>query len=596
MSAGARRKPLDVGNGRVTASFGTDGGWLSVGAAHPRLGMLELAGVPPFREADDGDGEAVRRHRARLADPAYACLRWEGDVAGVTEQWAPAGAARVVQRRRFSPGGAGRMSLRFSGRLDRPGYAEITPVGPRPSSLGGGSLRLRGSGLGIDATDGNTSAGMRIGVSCTGAETTGWVLGDDLATYEIRWPDGTAAVEVVVDVTAEYVAPPEGAARSRPGQPAGGDGVLERVSAGALRYVLGCTALDVGDDLCCIVTDHRLLPLSWTRDAYYQAVLLLSYPKVPAAADTVRRHLRWLWGPGRDRDGGWQRSHLTTGVVKDPAYQADQQLYPLLELADYRRVTGGWPDPPGGAGRSWWGEAVGAVWSALPRDASGLVPSEENPADDAAGLPYVLSNQLLLAHTARRLAEFADELGLSGQGLERDAAATLATVRERFECAGPGGPQFAYGSDGGSRQRLYHDANDVPTALAPLWGLCAPGDALWSATMRFAWSRQNPGYVPGRLGGLGSAHTPGTWTLGDAQEWLLARLGGDREREAAVLARLAEVAAADGMLPETYDAHTGAWLSRHWFAWPAALTGSLHRAIDHGAGPWAGVRGTRDGP
>ena len=69
-----QRKPIDVGNGRVTASFGMDGSWLSVSALHPDAGLVELVGAPAFTGAD-GDGDAVRAHRRRLADPAYAALR-----------------------------------------------------------------------------------------------------------------------------------------------------------------------------------------------------------------------------------------------------------------------------------------------------------------------------------------------------------------------------------------------------------------------------------------------------------------------------------------------------------------------------------------
>ena len=31
-----------------------------------------------------------------------------------------------------------------------------------------------------------------------------------------------------------------------------------------------------GADEVVLLTDHRILPLSWTRDAYYQALLLLA--------------------------------------------------------------------------------------------------------------------------------------------------------------------------------------------------------------------------------------------------------------------------------------------------------------------------------
>ena len=67
----------------------------------------------------------------------------------------------------------------------------------------------------------------------------------------------------------------------------------------------------------------------------------------------------------------------------------------------------------------------------------------------------------------------------------------------------------------------------------------------------------------------------------------MATVVGDRPTAARALARFEEVASDDGMLPETYDPSTGAWTARHWFAWPGALVGVLHRTLDDGVGPWA---------
>ena len=106
-------------------------------------------------------------------------------------------------------------------------------------------------------------------------------------------------------------------------------------------------------------------------------------------------------------------------------------------------------------------------------------------------------------------------------------------------------------------------------------GLCPPDDAEWAATMRFAFDRANPGWSPGRWGGLGSAHTAGTWLPGNVQEWIVASLLGDTDRADDVLGRLLAVAAPDGLLPETSDPDTGAWLARHWFAWPSAVLAAL---------------------
>ena len=195
----------------------------------------------------------------------------------------------------------------------------------------------------------------------------------------------------------------------------------------------------------------------------------------------------------------------------------------------------------------------------------------------------------MLVYVARRFAEFEDELGTTDLLLGEDAERTLAVVRSTFTYTGPFGDQWAYEADGLGGHRLYHDANDVPTALAPLWGLCGADDPHWRATMRFAFSEHNPGYVTGVLSGLGSAHTPGIWPLGDAQEWAVAVAQGDRDRVDAVVGRIGDVASADGMLPETYDAQTGDWLARHWFAWPGSLAGLLHATFDR-RGPW--VAGT----
>jgi hypothetical protein len=77
-------------------------------------------------------------------------------------------------------------------------------------------------------------------------------------------------------------------------------------------------------------------------------------------------------------------------------------------------------------------------------------------------------------------------------------------------------------------------------------------------------------------------HTPGTWTLGDVQEWVVASLFGDASRAERAVARLLDVARADGLLPEAYDPATGGAPIRPWFAWPSAALGWL--LLRHGGG------------
>ena len=604
-----QRKSLDVGNGSVCASFGADGSLLAVSTAHPVVGLVELTAAPAFPPEHDGDADAVRRHRLELLDTSHAVLRVVGAstdpvrgeprwrVQGPTwraraDAWAVADRPAVVQRYEIEPLGSGRLRLSFTGRLDRPGYAEITPVGPIPPALGPSTVVAHGSTLELTAPDTDPLVSAIVEASTRGAERTGWVVDGPDAWLEMGWDGAASAVQLRVTVSLHAADRATGMPGPLP-PPRHGGGGLDLIAFGALRYTLGCTAVTLADGSCCIVTDHRLLPLSWTRDTYYQAALLLACLDIaPGGTEVVRRHLAWLWGPGRDETGVWQRSHLTTGAVKDPAYQADQQLYPLLELVDYRRVARTWPAAPGDrAGDDVgveWGQLARAVWNRLPRDDGGLIPAEENPADDPSGLPLLLSNQLLLAYVARRLAEWDHELGLEDLQLYDEASGILAAIRTAFGCDGPFGVQWAYASDGETGRRLYHDANDVPTALAVLWGLCDPHDRQWRATMRFAWSPHNPGFVSGPYGGLGSAHTPGVWPLGDAQEWAVAMSTDDHDTAKRVTRRLGLVAGDDGMLPEAYDPRSGAWLARHWFAWPGSLVGLLHRTIDHSTGPWVG--------
>jgi uncharacterized protein len=614
-------KPLDVGNGQVCASFAVDGSWLSLGRPHPGRGFVELTGAPAFDETLRGRPDAARRHRHQLTLAGNAALRLTGAVPEVTpapgppgrprwsgadragsyqaEAWAAVGAPAVTQRHAWRAGSdrrPRRLALVASARLQRPSFAEITEVSPLPPLPSVASTTAQGTVLQL--RDRALPAAARVDVAVAGGTTEGWRVDADAARLPIAWDPGeepTLEITVTCALAVDDAPAPDGRPPPDPPDPPDPPGLrraragpppaalrlparlwprLSGLVDGALGYVLGCTALAVAPGERCLVTDHRLLQLSWTRDAYYQARLLLAARHLePRALGVVAEHLRWLWFRC-DRAHGWMRSHLPNGAVKDRAFQADQQLYPVLELLDYREAAGAWPEAP--PGRAGWGEVVAETWRALPVDPElGLIAGDENPADDPASLPYLLSTQILLWHTATRLRAHAGALGLAAGPLTGTADAARAAIRDRFACPGPFGRQWAYETDGRGRFRRYHDANDLPTALAPLWGLCPPDDPQWSATMRFALDPANPGWSPGRWGGLGSAHTPGTWPLGDIQEWVAASLLGATGRAERALDRLLAVAAPDGLLPETYDSATGRWLARPWFAWPAATLAAL---------------------
>lgn len=64
-----------------------------------------------------------------------------------------------------------------------------------------------------------------------------------------------------------------------------------------------------------------------------------------------------------------------------------------------------------------------------------------------------------------------------------------------------GSDPWPYAVDLSGCRVAYHDANDLPTALAPLWGFCRSDDPGWGATMAFAFSPQNPAWADGPVKG-----------------------------------------------------------------------------------------------
>ncbi len=176
-------------------------------------------------------------------------------------------------------------------------------------------------------------------------------------------------------------------------------------------------AVPVGEARC-ILTDHMLLPLSWNRDAYYVARTLLNWPDT--YADTVLRHLLWMFEVAERIDGLWGRCYLANGRIKDRAFQLDQQLFPLLELAEYVRVTGD--------EATWWAlrpHIIPVLEKLMARKhrKTWLFPTDETPADDPLVMPYHLSSHILFWRTFRQLGELDENNAwISLADMVRDAA------------------------------------------------------------------------------------------------------------------------------------------------------------------------------
>jgi len=549
-------KPLDVGNGIVAGTIGADGRWLTLGIAHPQHGRVVLTCTAPFEEQDRHDQTAVRRYRAALAHAdrpglGLACgaathhelleaalPRVTFGNGAVVTAFAPAGRRGAVQlvRGRVDP------DLLGSPRLARAEYTQLTEGGPLPLPVPaavGGPLEedgaLRGSRW---IEDPELGAAAVVLAPAPGGLALAVAFGADR---------GSAIGEArALAQGAEALLAGELAARSL--EPWAGSPLAVRR---AVSYALDCASCDV-DGAIAILADHEILPLVWTRDAYYVARMLLAVaPAHRRVRSSVEGFLRWCFERAERPAGWWPRSSLAGGQAKDRAFQLDQQLYPPLLLAEHARLAG---DP---TLLQRYGALAEAVLDGLiARADGGLIATAETPADDPLAEPFHFSSHLLLWRT----------LGAFG----RDRDPLRALIRDRFTHDG----RFAY-AVGPSGARHYHDANDVPTALAPQWGFCAPADPVWRATVDFAWSGENEGCITGPLGGLGSLHTRHPWPLGDLQRVIVARAMDDSAAERLAWDRLERVETWDGLLPEAYDERTGSVASRHWFAWPAALRALL---------------------
>jgi hypothetical protein len=614
----APRKPRDVGNGLVCASFGAAGEWLSLATVHAEAGFVELTGLPLFAPEWRRDPVAIRRYRSWMRREEHAFLHVEAGRATVTtRQDAPKGTRSVVQRvtvsatHRDRPAG---IRIRANGRLGWPALAEISEVDP-PVEEGmtprmkvrEGTLRVAGEGgpVVIQAwlrKGGESNLGSTEGRS---DQRIGWKVLRRQMPSAVAWVDWPGdAEEVRIDIACAFDSPvpeaPEWSDRARLRPPDGDVPVREewrplrvparlvkplgRMNQRAATYVRNCTALAISGAERAILTDHRILPLSWTRDAYWQARLLLAtWARGGHNEDEqyVGDHLRWLFLRCERPDGRWVRSHYADGRRKDHPLQSDQQLYPLLELADYAVATGRLPDLPPDAS---WPALAKRAWSAALAavdDDLALLRTDENAADDVPTYPFLLSDQVLLWHTARRLVDVAPLLELDRHLLEEIAQRIREAFDEHFLAEGPLGPMWAYSVNGRGGVERYMDANDLPAAMAPIWGFCKPTDERWRTTMRFAFDAENPGYVEGPMGGLGSRHTPGTWPLGDVMGWVAFGLMEDEASSEAALERLVGAAFTDGMLPEAYDPEGSGSAVRHWFAWPGAALATI--LLEHAA-------------
>lgn len=607
-------KPLDFGSGRLAGSLDPYARLLSLSTYHPEHGYVTFGAHPPFPDEKRFDQTAVRAYRAALAQrdaPAIGLSPfqpWTKVTVGLLDEsvpqsqlanatlrasvttWAPASpgekpAAVQAWNLRNLTAEPVQWPFRWRGlfHLTRASMTQLTEGGVIPMPPSEITVNFDGQALIVH------NPAMQVALAILGLpaaapfERSGLAVTVDLS-FQLRFGPGENQQILFIF---SYGATPEKARQaaqrllhrdstSGP-QPTSRlaherwqpfeqpiPSRLHSLARRGLNYVLNCCALPV-DQTVCLLTDHQILPLSWTRDAYYLAAALMARPN-EEFLDIIRRHLLWLFEVAQRPHGYWGRAYLPNGMPKDRAFQLDQQCYPLLELLDYEHVSGDVQ-----TARRLASKIPAVIEAIFTRQAprAHLYTTEESPADDPLPLPYHFSSQILLWRTFRRLHDLNSRIQFSGHDFDLLSERLKADIRRHLVAEHHGRRMFVYSSDLAGNHAFYHDANDFPTVLAPLWGFCSSEDPVWRATMEFAFSPDNKdGFYPGEFGGLGSIHTPGAWPLGDVQELIYARLARDRPRFDQVIDRLHATACWDGSLPEARHPATGEPLSRHWFAWP----------------------------
>ena len=624
--------------------MGLDGRLLSINTYHHRYGYINLSARAPFPDGLRYDQAAVRAYRAGLADPSAPAFGLEPKVSwallssGLVEDTVPASTLTAgpieahvitwspvldsgekvpvaVQEWVFTNRSAEALdwSYVWGGTLclARASFTQLTEGGIIPAPSPESSLTTDGDCLILH------NKGLEAAVAILGIPQVESILDEDGVVHKLEAPahlllepGGRCARSFVFSFGRD---PQTAIAQAR--EAAGADFQSEREETYSLRrkqwsrmdmdlppavkvilhrsitYLLDCCALPV-EETVCLIADHQILPLSWTRDAYYMAASLLAISlkcaptsgQLPSSLlDLILRHLDWLFEKAQRPSGFWVRAYLPNGEPKDPAFQLDQQCYPLLELADFFARTGNeailsrfQDDLPG---------ILNSIFDHR-SDQAYLFATDETPGDDPLTYPYHFSSQVLLWHTFHRLAKLPHLSKMVENGFEDLAKKMYRDILRHFTVNRKNGQLFAYATDLSGHHILYHDANDYPTVLAPLWGFCSRKDPTWLATMDFAFSPENQvGYSPGPFGGLGSQHTPGAWPLGDVQELIYAKIRGDSGRAGRALERLIRTACLDGSLPEARDPLTGSVVSRHWFAWPgSALLYALNLFVETNEG------------
>ncbi|NOU99801.1 glycoside hydrolase family 125 protein [Paenibacillus planticolens] len=628
LKSNENKKPLDIGCGSLTASIKENGTISTMNAFHPMKGYLTLSSLDAFPNDLWYDSEYVRSYRKRIAGRGEGngtqgfgffhnreIEDWQGGytpegmlvitykldqlkVAMTFEAVDNGGRLSLIQNIEVKNGSSMDETFHFqlggTYNLNRCSYGQLTEGGPIPMPEQINDLELQGHRMSLS----NPSLPAQVVMSVrengrplemgankqkasepiqyfsehqwqfTPSEVkqlrityTMNTAGDDVG----EWDNGLISERKgisVVDEPLHFI------------DTSWSHYVIRR----NLAYILNCCSVPVGGEQVCVITDHQLLPLSWNRDSYYMMKLLidadahegiLTQTEKSKVMATLKGHLLWMFMTAERPSGYWGRAYLTNGYCKDDVYQLDQQCYPLLELCEYYE----------------WTKDRETVVRLLPyleetiqemmksrHEKYWLFRTGETPADDKVDYPYHFSSQILMWRTLQKLDDLNKEIPFTTLKLHEWVRQVHTDCLDHFTIESKGKRMFAYLVDLQGNHTTYHDANDLPTILAPIWGFCDADDARWMNTMEFAFSTRNiGGYYEGVYGGLGSIHTPHPWPLGDAQQLIYSGIVNDQDQYALVIKKLQQLCQWDGLFSEAVHEMSGEVASRHWFSWPGAF-------------------------
>jgi len=586
-------KPLDFGADGITGSVDRNGRIIALNCYHSQHGYVTLTSAPPFPESERYNPATVRAYRRSLVNLEGFGLHFDTEVAsrhpnlwddvipsdelsykdGDADIWTFACDGGVIQM--WNTSGMEGHTLCWSGQLSlqRCAYTQLTEGGPIPIPSVQTHVHFKDGLLSVH----NPALGWAAAIAGLPADDEWQQEADGPLSVQLKYPEakdvvlayGVGPTVQVASENAQRLLADEKSLYAKTRAQWKNLNLDQYVDSAVLQRGLSYSlmmAVPV-DEGVCFLTDHIILPLSWNRDSYYTARALLGVN--PETNDLVRRHLIWLFEQAERRDGAWGRCYLANGKIKDGAFQLDQQLFPLLELAEYVLETNDQATL-----KRLQPHIQPLIDMLMARKAPDvmLFPTDETPADDPIALPYHLSSHILFWHVLNKLSQ----LGIAGNWASM-AEQIRQDIDRAFIAEHNGKRLYAYATHGAGKHHFYHDANDLPLALAPAWGFVPADDPVWRATVDFAFSEDNVGgYYNGRLG---SVHTKAAWALGDIQDLIIARAIGDSEREQRAWNHLRNAAQWDGALPEAYDPETGEVVSRHWFAWPNAALVCVERGV-----------------